>query len=498
MVKINEIVTQNPWWKYGKDFEKYDADFSRFLGPAFFNRRGISIDVRNIYIIRGSRRVGKTLYLKDVVRQLIRQGVEPRRILYLSLDFFTSRREVRSAMEHFLSMNRDADRLYLFLDEITSVKDWNLELKYLSDVGITRRAAVVATGSSGVALRKKVDLLPGRGIEGNEYYMKPLSFREFVLQSTDYIRDHVETLELHKALDILKGIIDREDAYITLDSDLPRIYDAINIIAPYINELEYLFNIYLVTGGFPQSINSYLRSFDGRKIDSSLAEAFVRNVLGDISKLGKQEIYARRIIREIINRYGTRYSFRSLASAIELYHATVLEYIETLTESFILTLIYPYDPSSRKVKYKGDKKIYLQDPFIYYSLQSYLSGIDLNEIIDETLGDEESLGRLIEGIICTHLILTMERPLVRVVDTFLWFYYNHSGREIDFIIETDGGHTALEVKYQKKVDYRDIYKIPQINRYIILSKEDIGMKNNVLMIPIPIFLVLLKKNRYNL
>ncbi len=498
MVKIGELSIQNPWWRYGKNFIAYDKSLSPLPKPIFFVRRSLEPEINNIYVIRGSRQVGKTTYLKDMIRNLIYEDVDSRKILYLSLDFFTSRREMRSAIEYFLSVNRDADRLYIFLDEITSIKDWNLELKYLSDVGITKKASIITTGSSGMILKKNVELLPGRGLEGNEYYMKPLSFREFVLQCIDYIRSSIGDKEFCDTLKLLRDILRREDAYIDLDWNISKIYDTANMISPYIGEVEYLFNIYLVTGGFPQSINSYLRNFDDKTIDSSLAEVFVRNVLGDISKVGKQEIYAKRILREIIDRYGTRYSFRSLASAIESTHTTALEYLETLVESFILTIIYSYDINLKKVMYKGDKKIYLQDPFIYYSLQSYLKGIDLNDVIEKTVTSEEVLARLIEGLVGNHLMMTRERPLMKSVETFLWFYYNHRGREIDYIMETGKGYTALEVKYQRNVDYKDMYRVSHIKKYIVLSKEDIGMKNNILIIPTPIFLLLLRKNHYNL
>jgi len=495
MVKIGDISIQNPWWKYGVDFDRYDPDFTKFTGPIFFDRVEIPLNTGNIYIIRGSRRVGKTLYLKHIIKKLINEGVDPRRVLYLSLDYFTSRRELRSAINYFVNTNRDARELYIFLDEVTTIRDWELELKYLSDIGVIRKAVVVATGSSGVSLRRRVDLLPGRGVEGNEYYMKPLSFREFVQSTVDYIGSIVEEREFRDALDIVKKIMLREDVYVELDWDIQKIYDVANVLAPYIHELEYLFNIYLVTGGFPQSINSFFNRFEERRIDPILVEVFVRNVVGDISKLGKQEIYAKRILKEILSRYGTRYSIRDLASAAELNHITVNEYLEILAESFILTILYSYDLDMGKIKYKGDKKIYLQDPFIYYSISSYITGRDINEVIEDMIGDEANLGRIIEGIVCTHLASYMEKPLLKVIHTFLWFYYNR-GREVDFIIKTDRGFTSIEVKYRRNVDYRDIHKHPKINKHIILSKEDIDLKEDTLIITTPIFLLLLRKNRY--
>jgi predicted AAA+ superfamily ATPase len=115
----------------------------------FFERKEFETSKENIYIIRGCRQIGKTTYLKGWVNKLMTQGLDPKRILYLSLDFFTSRKEMRNAIEYFLEANQEAQNLYMFLDEITTLKDWNLELKYLWDSGTTRKASIIATGSSG-------------------------------------------------------------------------------------------------------------------------------------------------------------------------------------------------------------------------------------------------------------------------------------------------------------------------------------------------------------
>ena len=160
MVKISEITAQNPWWSQGIEFARYDKSLGE-AKPIFFERKPIETKNENIYILRGPRQVGKTTYIKDLVRKLIENGAAPRNILYLSLDFFTSRRELRNAINYFLESRIDAARIYLLLDEITSIEDWNLELKYLSDQGALKRGIVFATGSSAVKLKEKGELLPG-------------------------------------------------------------------------------------------------------------------------------------------------------------------------------------------------------------------------------------------------------------------------------------------------------------------------------------------------
>ena len=387
----------------------YDRHLSKAKEhPIFFERKGFRTSKENIYVIRGCRQIGKTTYLKEWINKLISKGFDPKRILYLSLDFFTSRKEIRNAINYFLDSNREAEELHIFLDEITAIKDWNLELKYLWDSGITKRAKIVATGSSGAILRKKGELLPGRGLEGNEYYLKPLSFREFVLQTLDYIKNHAETRDFQNALGRLKVVLERVS--IDMKSDLNEMYDVVNAIIPFKKELEYLFRIYLITGGFPGVINDHLRKMFVRKrelINSTLAETFVRNVLGDVIKQGRQETFARQLLKEIIDKYGTRYSFSKLARDIETTHVTAIDYLELLEESFILTVLHAYDFNKQDIKFKGGKKVYFQDPFIFHALKSSLSGREVNDVITENLENEESLNdsSFSRSVSYTHLTL---------------------------------------------------------------------------------------------
>jgi len=236
MVKAGEINDQNPWWRSGQAFARYDRSLSQAT-PIFFERRQLTIERGAIHILRGPRQVGKTTYLKDLVGKLIGRGIPPRDILYLSLDLFVSRRELRNAISYFLGSRRDSDRIFFLLDEITSVDDWNLELKYLADRGILRTGSVLATGSNAGKLKEKGELRPGRGIEGNEYYVKPLSFREFVLQSAEFLSRHVPQDELKVTLESLKTEL--SSLTLDLDSELDEIAGTIEKVLPFSNELSF-------------------------------------------------------------------------------------------------------------------------------------------------------------------------------------------------------------------------------------------------------------------
>jgi len=504
MVKIGEIVNQNPWWKHGEKFVLFDKNLKEAKEkPIFFERKRIDLDKGNIYVLRGPRQVGKTTYIKDLINKLIGEGINFNHILYLSTDFFVSRRELRNAIAYFINKNIDITDLYVFIDEITSIKDWNLELKYISDSGILEKARILATGSCSSALRKKGELLPGRGLEGNEYHMKPLSFRDFVLQITTQVISTIGEAEFRGSLQRLLSILEKTSY--SLGAPLSQLFKALHQIAPFKRELGYLFNLYLRYGGYPFVGNDYLlKKLQNEHITNSfsinpkLSEALMRDIIGDITKLGKQETFVRQILKEISEKYGSRYSFSKLASNIETTHVTTIDYLETLEESFILTVLYALDFNKKDVKFKGDKKIFFQDPFIFHSVRSFLTGKDVNEIIEETLQNEELVSKLVEGIVSSHLITNQEIPMMREPKTFLWFYYDTRGKEIDNILRIDDKYMAIEVKYQSEVSSRDICRAPHVRECAILTKEDLRTEDNIVLAPVDMTLAILEKSHQTL
>lgn len=497
MVKIAEITDQNRWWGQGEDFARYDLSLGR-AKPIFFERRQIELKKGGVYILRGPRQVGKTTYFKDLVKKLIVSGVPPRDILYLSLDSFTSRRELRNAINYFLDTRRDAHWVYLLLDEITSLEEWSLELKFIADQGILKRCTILATGSSAVKLKEKRELLPGRGLEGNEYYLKPLSFREFVIQSVGFITPNLSDTELSDNLGKLGSVL--SDCSLDLSSDLNALGKKVEVILPFKRELGYLFRSYLISGGLPGVINHYLLnrySHNKDTIDPMIAEVFIRDVLGDLARLQKQETIIRQILRAIVKRYGTRYTFSGLSREVERTHITTIDYLEFMEESFISFVLYAYDFNKKDIKSKGDKKTYFFDPFIFHSVKGYLEGKEVWEFITRSLEDEDLLGNLVEAMVISHLRMYGEIPFLKTANTFLWYYYDKGGREIDAIFREDGGYSGLEVKYQGQVDERKVKRIAPVKKYIVLSKEDVGGRGDIMIIPVDIFLALLPVSERN-
>lgn len=186
------FVRDNPWWKAPEqigldpDLERLDRAAVRFDHPIPFD-----FDVDAVFTLRGPRQVGKSTLLKRAIRELLlRQRVSPRRVLYTDAEGagLTTVARLRNALTGYITWARSAvgsdDRLYLFLDEVTGVKDWGAAVRTLYREGALRQVTVVATGSHALDLARGGETAPGRRGERKvaepDWILMPLSFRDYL------------------------------------------------------------------------------------------------------------------------------------------------------------------------------------------------------------------------------------------------------------------------------------------------------------------------------
>jgi hypothetical protein len=493
-MRFEDLTRENLWWKFGDRFWNYDRHLKEINSTFIeFKRKPLDLKSGNIYIIRGMRQIGKTTYIKQTIRSLLENGTKADTILYISCDRLSTRKELHNLISNFILQNMEAHTLYLFLDEITYLQDWVLELKNIADGNYINRLVVVATGSNPIKLKEKTERLPGRRVEGNEYYFKPLNFRDFTLQSIDKISEHIEFDEFSDALIGLKDMILK--SRIDPDDFNP---GAIKKVLPYKEELDWLFAIYILTGGIPLVINNYLiQKYDNKKenIDPHVYETFIRVILGDVTKIKRSETTAKTILKDISIKYSSRYSFTKMQNSLDIPHQTIIEYLELFESSLLIDILYSYDFTKRSARAKANKKIYFANTFVFYSLIALLTGEDGFSASQKIISKNKDI--LIEGIVANHLIQTKEVPYLQEWKTFLWTYYTKTGKEIDFIFKGDG-YLGIEVKYKEEVDVREITRILEVNKNIVLTKNQFEIHDNLIFVPVPVFLIGLDRSKRTL
>jgi len=162
----------NGWW--------FSGNVSKEKAPPYRRRQFEDLwkemEYRQMLILTGLRRVGKSTLMHQIIQELIRTGVPPNRILYFSFDERTARiLEVLREYQKITGVAWKEEKVYIFLDEIHKLPGWSGQVKILYDA--LPKAKLVLSGSASVMLQRGAESdLAGR------YFLREievLSLREF-------------------------------------------------------------------------------------------------------------------------------------------------------------------------------------------------------------------------------------------------------------------------------------------------------------------------------
>lgn len=237
------LTAGNAWWR-DRDWERDDRDLRRLAQTSLEYDPSPLADVvpDGLYVLRGPRRVGKSLETKRAISQLIRRGVEPRRIVHFACDELGRgdlQRLVNAARE-VLTRGVEEPR-YWFLDEITSVPTWPEAVKWLRDNTAFGEDCVVLTGSSARDLADAQKQLAGRlgSAARPDRLLLPMSFRSFAravglagLPQPDPVR-----LAEFMNADVDAGFVE---------------------LLPWLDTLLTTWELFLRVGGFPRAVSDHL------------------------------------------------------------------------------------------------------------------------------------------------------------------------------------------------------------------------------------------------
>jgi predicted AAA+ superfamily ATPase len=171
-MRIEDTLTLlNEWWKTGKVGSDRLKEYKR---EAFLELKNL-LSYRQITVLTGLRRVGKTTLMFQLIDDLLKK-VEPKKILYYTYD--EKKEDIVSILNAFKKITKTdwkKEDTFVFLDEIQKLKDWSSKIKIIYDN--FPRVKFVVSGSASVMLeREAMDNLAGR------YFLeeiKPLSIKEY-------------------------------------------------------------------------------------------------------------------------------------------------------------------------------------------------------------------------------------------------------------------------------------------------------------------------------
>ncbi len=134
-----------------------------------------------VLLIRGPRQYGKSTWLEQQIVATI-ETFGAGSAFYLNGDFLSDANALsRELIKLAISFNRDVVVKRIFIDEITSISDWELVIKRLVDNGMLRDVLIVTTGSKATDLRRGSERLPGRKgkLAQTNYVFTPISYSSF-------------------------------------------------------------------------------------------------------------------------------------------------------------------------------------------------------------------------------------------------------------------------------------------------------------------------------
>ena len=500
MVKDSEIISANPWWRGAGRIDD-DPEIRAWRGsklrivPRIMYVIEYDFDEGNtvVYTLRGTRQIGKTTLIKLQIKRFLENGTPPWNIFYYSFDLCTAPRELADVVEAYRRMTRglrDGGRCYLFLDEVSTISNWQRGVKWLVDGNKVPNSTIMATGSDAIDLRKSIERLPGRRGSTEDSYDKilpPLKFSEFAGALDGDVGDLIKTGGLLKSRSRLEIFGKLASGEIDRSLEQARMYQDV---------LDDLLRRYMYGGGIPSVMNSQASAFP---IPEDMYKTYMDSITGEWSRLGRNQDLLKRLGREIVKSHGSQASWNNMARNADISsHKTVQDSVQTLSDLFILLTVHRYNPSEKGPMFRSNKKIYFADPFFLHLFNGWTRSAGYFDASLEYMDRDDNVGSLVEGIVANHLVRLAfnAAPNKQNFDyRYRLFYYAEDGREADFVYYDGGGiEVPIEVKYRNRVarDLAGMYRILNRTRGsgIVVSKDRLDSGPEYVTVPASVFLLL--------
>ncbi|MBQ7152526.1 MAG: ATP-binding protein [Clostridia bacterium] len=412
-----------------------------------------------VLIVDGARQVGKSYIIRHIGNKLFRNYIE----INLQEDLSGNKNfeKVRTVTDFYLQVSMIAgDRMkekqntLIFLDEIQAYPHLLTLLKFLRQ---DDRFTYICSGSLlGITLAK-TSSIPMGSITTMQMY--PLDFEEF-LYANGFNAFAVSAL---REKFLRREEVDESTHRTVLD----------------------LFKKYLLVGGLPDAVNSYLA--DHNIVNIRAIQKEVRDFYAaDASKYDKENnLKIRRIydmIPSVLENKKKRIVFKDIDGKKGKTFAQYQDEFDYLIHSGIAlevkaisTPVFPLIESSEK----NLLKLYLNDVGI-------LTGILYENNIRAIMDDEQSinLGSVYESVVASEL---------KAHGKNLFYYDNRSNGEVDYLIDDYDSLSALPLEIKSGKDYTVHSALNKflanedyhVKKGCVLSNErKVYEKNNVIYMPI--------------
>lgn len=472
----NEFIRDNPWWRGAGEIDR-DPELVR-LGQAtirFDHAIPFDLSADAVFSLRGPRQVGKSTLLKRAIRDLLSvRQTPPRCVLYTDVEGagLNTHVRLRNALSSYLTWARSTERdgrLYLFLDEVTGVKDWGTAIRNLYREGALANVTVVVTGSHALDVARGGELAPGRRGERDvaelDWILMPLAFRDYLAAHEPSIVSSLPTIDLF---------------------DPRAAYDAAQEIQLRQGEILALFDRYLLTGGYPHSMSE---EQDSRRIVEGAYRIYRDAIVGQMRRAGHDSGPFREVVSWAANgRLGQEFSWNDVSGDTEIGSKdTARRYIENAERLFLWHVLYRAQSiDAQAVAPRSPKKLYPVDPFAWHVMASWAEGEkDPWSGSIARVSNPTYRGGLVEAVAGDHF--------VRGYGRFALYHRADRGQgieEIDFVLHRENSRALVEVKYRNQIKGVHAKHLANHGGGILATVDDLAWnaERNVSSIPLPYLL----------
>ncbi|MBQ8808663.1 MAG: ATP-binding protein [Clostridia bacterium] len=469
---LKVLTAYNPWWKTNSINPAFARTYKRF---AFYEamKKLNNTQVKRTVVLTGTRRVGKTTIQYQMIEDLLKNGVSPQRIVFISMDHpmlkLSAFNEILECYHENICPEKD---VYYFFDEIQYASEWDKWLKIIYDM--QPETKVVATGSVSPALVKG-DRESGAG-RWSVIQVPTMSFYEYC-----------ELLNIERPI-LLNEL--RPTSLVNMS------HQEFSEIMIKLSDIQKHFNRYLRVGGFPELALSDDEIFAEQIMREDVVDKVLKRDLPSLYNI-RNSTELERIFLYLCNVSSEIVSIETIAKELNgVSRPTVENYISYLESANLIYQSWPVNMADKKVL-KARPKIYIADAAIRNAVL----------MDDNLLSDPTEMGKIAETAVYKHIAAFYYQKATSVG----YYRGGKKDKEIDIVVEYPKFKNILiEVKYRDAAPISDNDAISLLceesSASIIVTKSptDFGIHNTksgfkMLRIPAFAFLYLLghaEKNGY--
>ncbi len=407
---------------------------------------------RKPLIIHGARQVGKTYIIKQFGREyydnLIYVNFETNQELSSQISDSIDAKYIINKLELFYGEKIIPGKTLIFFDEIQANERALTSLKYFCED--TPEYHIIAAGSLlGIAINRENYSFPVGKVQMMNMY--PLSFKEFLMA------------------------IGREDLILEIQNHFIHNERMDNTIHELCLRL---YRTYLVVGGMPEVVQTYLteqKTIAAIDVQAEILSSYERDMTKYAdNSLSNKIISAFDSIPVQLAKDNKKFQYKVVSKGGT--SGVFGEAIMWLKNSGIVNQVYKATPELPLEMYKDltSFKLYMSDVGLFVNKARYpLYQIDLSE--QPTM---ISMGPLTEHYVANEL----------KIKGYEAYYWESNGKaELDFIIQKDTNILPIEVKTSTHTKSRslDLYMKTYNPRYAIrISEKNFGFENNIKSVPL--------------